>query len=255
MTCTTLARPTAIATITLLASTASIIASLATPSASHAQNITVYADHELEWRRDTRQYFARGNATVITPDLILRADTITANTTSTGDTGDTGDSENATRAVAEAANLSIGSGSITSISGTGRARIDYRNASGRAPHIVYLRTTDSLWLAGGEITISRGRETIRAQNTITYARSQGSITAQGDVRVTLADGRQLAGERVDAYLTQDRQAISHITMAGDVTLFDGVNVLTGALATINLATGTAQLQTDGKTRVRGQFQP
>ncbi|MCG8620989.1 MAG: hypothetical protein MJE68_03160 [Proteobacteria bacterium] len=218
------------------------------PSPTHAQdltqNITVHADHELEWRRDTRQYFARGNATLVTAGLVLRAKVITANTTS-----------NANASTSSNANNATSNGRITSISGEGNARIDYRNAVGIAPRIVYLRDTDTLWLAGGTINISHGNETITAKNSITYTRPQNTITALGHVQVTLADGRHIAGERVDAHLTQDGRAISRITMAGNVTLLDGVNVLTGAVANINLATGTAQLTTDGDTRVRGQFQP
>lgn len=236
-----------VAIFALLPSGSGSIADHHTGITVNKTNITVQADSELEWRRDTRQYFARGNALITTPQLALRAAIITANTSLTDSKSNDTANENIS--------IGIGSGRITSISGTGNASITYENGTGSADRITFVRDDNTLWLTGGEVRITRGNNTITAHRSIAYDRDQGIITAIGEVQVLFADGRRFSGDRVDAYLARDQQRITHIALAGNVTLFDGENVLTGEAANIDLAQGSAQILAGKRARVRGQFIP
>lgn len=102
----------------------------------------------------------------------------------------------------------------------------------------------------GNVVIGQGAMRLSAESvTVEYVEGDQtrikSLHAKG--KVTLVSGQDAAEATEAVYQVES----GNVTLTGDVVLTQGQNVLTGDQMTVNLATGTAQV--DG--RVRSVLQP
>ena len=122
------------------------------------QSLIVEADQQIEWRRDANQYVARGNAIVVSDEITIKADTITADY----------DPDPAI-----AANGSPSSNRITTITAKGKTHITYKNSQHEN--------------AGGNTQMATGDEAI-------YDAENKTITINGNV--VLYEGKNtLTGDK------------------------------------------------------------
>jgi len=248
-----------------------------------AQTLRVEADQQLEWRRDDQQYIARGNAVLTTPEMTLKADTITADYTNSPESTNS-DAQNSKNR-------------ITSIIATGEADITYLDAQGLETHgqaktIHYDRQADILTLSGlpaaGVIRVTREGNITEARDSITYHRATGIITNIGNTATKFTDGRQIFGDKAVTTTSPDDGKIVQITITGNarilhpdangniqeatgdhavydaasdtvivtghVILTEAENILKGSKAVMKIGEGTSVLSSDGdNNRVSGQF--
>lgn len=237
----------------------------------NTQKMTIEADTALEWRRDDRQYIARGNANVTTPDMVLKADLITAHYEDKDETSNN---------------------RITLVIGDGNADILHQDIHGVAEIITYNRDSDTLVLknnnATNAIRVTRGKDVSEAEDSIIYDRGNGIITSTGNSVTKLDDGRVMRGDEAvttlkaedntvdhvvvtgNVYITQPtadggtQQATGHkavyeaatdiVTVTGDVVLTQGDNIIKGGKAIMRVGEGESIITPDENTgRVSGQF--
>ncbi|MBL6782634.1 MAG: hypothetical protein ISQ21_06300 [Alphaproteobacteria bacterium] len=238
---------------------------------SDTQKMTVEADTALEWRRDDRQYIARGNAIVTTPDMVLKADLITAHY----------EDKDATSNIR-----------ITLVIGDGNADIVHQEIHGVADIITYDRDSDTLVLKSNNdtniIRVTRGKDVSEAEDSIIYDRGNGIITSTGNSITKLDDGRVMRGDEAVTTLKTDDNSVDHIvvtgnvhitqptadggtqqatgqkavyeaaadivTVTGDVVLTQNDNIIKGGKAIMRIGEGESIVTPDENTgRVSGQF--
>ena len=224
----------------------------------YAQQLEISASNELVWDQTKGLYEANGAAKAIRGAQSIEADILKAyyDATST--------SQDITRIIATT-NVSFADADMT---GSG-ARLDYNVQK------------DFYELNGPKAVIRSADGTARAENSLTYNKADGIITATDKAEITLADGRLLKGNTLEIVLgetdeidtvtatgnvyvrQQDgKEAFSQTgfystvtgkaLLTGDVKIIDGESVLNGQKAEIDFNKGISKLiAEEGQGRVSG----
>lgn len=231
--------------------------------------LEINADEGIEWRRDTQQYIARGNARAAQGDTEVYADVLTANY----------------RADAE------GNNQIYQIDVQGNVRIVSPGETVYADVGRYDLDQDVMVLRGGDLRIVTAQDVITARDSLEYwgelrvAVARGNATASRDDQRLRADsltahirdnesGRAEI-RRIDAvgrveiatpseFITGDK-AVYYVqrrfaTLSGGVKVTRGENQLNGEYAEVDLVTGVSKLMAGPpgaatSQRVRGLLIP
>ena len=254
-----------------------VLGPLGTPAAAQGisglqggdEPLEINADEGIEWRRDTNQYVARGNARAAQGDLEVLADTLTAFYRPGGGGGST---------------------DIYQIDVEGNVRIvtPKERAYGDLGRYDVERGLLVLW--GENLRFETDQDVITARDSLEYWENEQVAVARGNA-VALREDKRVRGDIMTARFAEDAQgdlAINRVdlngnviistpqesvrgdkgvyfvqrqvaTLTGDVKITRGDNQLNGRYAEVNLKTGVSKLLgappgQDG-TRVRGLLVP
>lgn len=260
----------------LLAALLSFGLVLAAPDAAVAQSIlgsdagddpvTVEAEQGIEWRRDERQYIARGNARATRGEVTIDADVLTA-----------------------LYREKNGSGSeIYRIIGEKDVVITAPDRKAWGDQVVYDVDTQVAVLTGEGLRMESADERIVARDSLEYWQLEELAVARGDASATRGE-RTITADVLTARFAVDAagersirrmEAIGNVvivtpqevvrgaegvydvpneiaTLRGGVRITRGQNQLNGEIAEVNLRTGVSRLLggASGRQRVQGLFQP
>lgn len=227
--------------------------------------LEITAEEALDWLADQRTLVARGGARAVQGGTTVTADTMTA----LYDEGTDGRS------------------TIVSVTAEGSVRMVAEEGTVTGARAVYEPGKEVITVTGGPPVLITKTERIEAGRSLSYDMARGLVRADGGVLASSGD-RTLHTPRLEAELTRQGgsdgpmamrvaeafdgvtvttasesisgrrglydAAAQTITILDDVTIRRGGNVLTGARAVVNLATGVSSLQGDG-ARVRGVVIP
>ena len=262
-------RVSALATLLLGGSTAGALAqALSTLDESDAP-LEINADEGIEWRRDSNQYVARGNARAAQGDLEVYADVLTAHYRAGADGG------NEIYQIDAEGNVRILSPGEAVYGDQGRYEVD----RGR------------MVLVGDNLRLETAQDLITARDTLEYWEREQYAVARGNATAVREDKR-LRADALVAHLARDadnKLAVDRVdgkgnvqistpteyvrgnsgvyyvnqelaTLTGAVKITRGENQLNGEYAEVNLRTGVSKLlgAPPGSTtssRVRGLLMP
>jgi len=252
------------AALTLLAGTVAAVASGARRKVSAAQGetgglldggqskspIEIEAESGIEWRRNEKQYIARGNATAKRGDLTVHADTLTA----------------------RYRDKAAGGSEIWQIEADGHVRLQSPGRTVRGDHAIYNLDTRVLKVTGGDLGVDTDKEKLTAADSLEYQDGPQIAIARGNATVVQTDRRVRADtmtghfqRQADGKLnlvrleadgnvevkTPDTYATSNkgdydltkdiMTLSGNVKVTNAGNQFNGEYAEVNVKTGVSRL--------------
>ncbi|HUL04897.1 MAG TPA: LptA/OstA family protein [Candidatus Acidoferrum sp.] len=228
--------------------------------------IEIEAESGIEWRRNEKQYIARGNATAKRGDLTVNADTLTAHYR----------------------DKPAGGSEIWQIEAEGHVRLQQPGRTVTGEHAIYNLDTRILKVTGGNVGVDTGKERLTADDSLEYqdgpqiAIARGNATVvQTDRRVRAdtmtghfqrqADGKlNLVRMEADGHVevkTPDTYATSNkgdydlnaeiMTLSGNVKVTNAGNQFNGEYAEVNVKTGVSRLlgNPSGTGKVKSLIMP
>jgi lipopolysaccharide export system protein LptA len=212
--------------------------------------IEIEAESGIEWRRNDKQYIARGNAMAKRGDLTVHADTLTAHYR----------------------DKAAGGSEIWQIEADGHVRLQSPGRTVTGNHAVYNLDTRILKVTGGDLGVETTKEKLTAADSLEYqdgpqiAIARGNATVVQTNRRVRADTmtghfqRQTGGKldlvRLEAdgnveVKTPDTYATSNkgdydltadiMTLSGNVKVTNAGNQFNGEYAEVNVKTGVSRL--------------
>ena len=212
--------------------------------------IEIEAESGIEWRRNEKQYIARGNATAKRGDLTVHADTLTAHYR----------------------DKAAGGSEIWQIEGDGHVRMQQPGRTVTGNHAVYNLDTRILKVTGGDLGVDTGKEKLTAADSLEYQDGPQIAIARGNATVVQTDRRvradtmtghfqRQAGGKLDLVRleadgnvevkTPDTYATSNkgdydlkadiMTLSGNVKVTNAGNQFNGEYAEVNVKTGVSRL--------------
>jgi lipopolysaccharide export system protein LptA len=251
------------AALTLLAGSVAVAAGGARCKVSAAQGetggllggqsgspIEIEAESGIEWRRNEKQYIARGNAVAKRGDLTVHADTLTAHYR----------------------DKAAGGSEIWQIEADGNVRLQQPGRTVTGNHAVYDLDKRVLHVTGGGLGVDTGKEKLTADNSLEYQDGPQIAIARGNATVVQTDRRvradtmtghfqRQAGGKLDLVRleadgnvevkTPDTYATSNkgdydltkdiMTLSGNVKVTNAGNQFNGEYAEVNVKTGVSRL--------------
>jgi lipopolysaccharide export system protein LptA len=251
------------AALTLLAGSVAVAAGGARCKVSAAQGetggllggqsgspIEIEAESGIEWRRNEKQYIARGNAVAKRGDLTVHADTLTAHYR----------------------DKAAGGSEIWQIEADGHVRLQQPGRTVTGSHAVYDLDKRVLHVTGGGLGVDTGKEKLTADNSLEYQDGPQIAIARGNATVVQTDRRvradtmtghfqRQAGGKLDLVRleadgnvevkTPDTYATSNkgdydltkdiMTLSGNVKVTNAGNQFNGEYAEVNVKTGVSRL--------------
>jgi lipopolysaccharide export system protein LptA len=251
------------AALTLLAGSVAVAAGGARCKVSAAQGetggllggqsgspIEIEAESGIEWRRNEKQYIARGNAVAKRGDLTVHADTLTAHYR----------------------DKAAGGSEIWQIEADGNVRLQQPGRTVTGNHAVYDLDKRVLHVTGGGLGVDTGKEKLTADNSLEYQDGPQIAIARGNATVVQTDRRvradtmtghfqRQAGGKLDLVRleadgnvevkTPDTYATSSrgdydltkdiMTLSGNVKVTNAGNQFNGEYAEVNVKTGVSRL--------------
>jgi lipopolysaccharide export system protein LptA len=212
--------------------------------------IEIEAESGIEWRRNDKQYIARGNAMAKRGDLTVRADTLTAHYR----------------------DKAAGGSEIWQIEADGHVRLQSPGRTVTGSHAVYNLDTRVLKVTGGDLGVDTGKEKLTADDSLEYQDGPQIAIARGNATVVQTDRRVRADtmtghfqRQADGKLglvrmeadgnvevkTADTYATSNkgdydltadlMTLSGNVKVTNAGNQFNGEYAEVNVKTGVSRL--------------
>ena len=212
--------------------------------------IELEAESGIEWRRNEKQYIARGNATAKRGDLTVHADTLTAHYR----------------------DKAAGGSEIWQIDADGHVRLQQPDRTVTGEHAIYNLDTRVLKVTGGDLGVDTGKEKLTAADSLEYQEGPQIAIARGNATVVQTDRRvradtmtghfqRQAGGKLDLVRleadgnvevkTPDTYATSNkgdydltkdiMTLSGNVKVTNAGNQFNGEYAEVNVKTGVSRL--------------
>jgi lipopolysaccharide export system protein LptA len=259
-------RAAALALLALLAAPPAFAQGFGLATGASDQPLQVDADQGIEWLRDQSLYIARGNAKATRGPVTVHADTL----------------------IARYREKPGGSSEIYQLEAVGNVRIVSTNETAYADRAVYDGDQSVLVLTGKNLKLVTRQDTITARDSLEYWEKRQLAVARGNAEAVrdqkrikadvlsaqMAEGanKELKLRRVDAFGNVDVRTDQEVargekgvymveqgtaTLIGDVKITRGQNQLNGAIAEVNLNTGTSRILSgpQGSARVRALVVP
>jgi lipopolysaccharide export system protein LptA len=228
--------------------------------------IEIEAESGIEWRRNEKQYIARGNATAKRGDLTVNADTLTAHYR----------------------DKAAGGTEIWQIEAEGHVRLQQPGRTVTGEHAIYNLDTRILKVTGGNLGVDTGKERLTADDSLEYQDGPQIAIARGNATVVQPDRRvradtmtghfqrqtdgklNLVRMEADGHVevkTPDTYATSNkgdydinadiMTLSGNVKVTNAGNQFNGEYAEVNVKTGVSRLlgNTNGTGKVKSLIIP
>jgi lipopolysaccharide export system protein LptA len=212
--------------------------------------IEIEAESGIEWRRNEKQYIARGNAMAKRGDLTVHADTLTAHYR----------------------DKTAGGSEIWQLVADGHVRLQQPDRTVTGGHAIYNLDTRILNVTGGDLGVDTGKEKLSATDSLEYQDGPQIAIARGNATVVQTDRRvradtmtghfqrQTGGKldlvrlEADGHVevkTPDTYATSNkgdydlkadiMTLSGNVKVTNAGNQFNGEYAEVNVKTGVSRL--------------
>lgn len=242
-----------------------IMAASATAQLS-SESIEIEASQSLEWLSEENTYVARGDAKLRQGDVVVSANTLTANYREGSD----------------------GKTEIWRVVADGNVVIATPTQEVRGDRGIYNVLTDVFTLTGSDLRLKTETETITARDSLEYWKGEQFAVARGNARAVRGTD-QIDADELKAELSENQDGELQIdslaatgnvvittptdiargdhglfdrltntaTLSGSVRLTRGDNQLNGDFAEVNLDTGVSRLlsQPGSDGRVHGIFAP
>jgi len=228
--------------------------------------IEIEAESGIEWRRNEKQYIARGNAMAKRGDLTVHADTLTAHYR----------------------DKKGGGSEIWQIDADGHVRLQQPGRTVTGGHAIYNLDTRILKVTGGGVGVDTGKEKLTADDSLEYQDGPQIAIARGNATVVQTDRRVRADtmtghfqRQTDGKLTLMRmEADGHVevktpdtyatsnkgdydltadimTLSGNVKVTNAGNQFNGEYAEVNVKTGVSRLlgNPSGTGKVKSLIMP
>ena len=255
--------------VSLLAAAAPAIAQGLSALQSGDQPLAINADEGIEWRRDSNQYIARGNASAAQGDVEIFADVL----------------------IATYRDAPEGGTEIYQIDAQGSVRIVSPTETVYGDAGRYDVDRGVLVMRGQNLKLETGQDVVTARDSLEFWEKQNIAVARGDA-VAIRDDKRLQADTLTALFKPDEsgklrieqidgkgnveittptdfvrgnKAVYYVqrelaTLTGAVKITRGDNQLNGEYAEVNLAPGVSRLLAGppgqgGKVRVRGLLIP
>lgn len=240
---------------------------LALSSSAFAEDINITADNKVEWHQKSQKVIASGNAVASKGKMSIKSNTLT---------GYYKESGNKSR------------GQIKRVVAQGNVIMHSPKADALGNQLDYDIEHDKAILTGTPAQIKTEKETISAQDNITYYPSEQKAIAIGNVEATDQQKNKIFSDKMVAYFEKDKNTKDGMTLnkvnifgnikiitpdaevsaekgsylpkQGLIKLYNNVvinqqgNILKGDKAETNLNTGISKLLAkDAKSRVKGVF--
>lgn len=212
--------------------------------------IEIEAEAGIEWRRNEKQYIARGNAVARRGDLTVHADTLTAHYR----------------------DKAAGGSEIWQIAADGNVRLEQPGRTVTGEHAIYNLDTRILRVTGSNVGVDTGKEKLTAHDSLEYQDGPQIAIARGNATVVQTD-RQVRADTMTGHFqrdaagtlklvrmeadgnvevkTPDTYATSNkgdydltadiMTLSGNVKVTNGGNQFNGEYAEVNVKTGVSRL--------------
>jgi lipopolysaccharide export system protein LptA len=228
--------------------------------------IEIEAESGIEWRRNEKQYIARGNAMAKRGDLTVHADTLTAHYR----------------------DKKGGGSEIWQIDADGHVRLQQPGRTVTGGHAIYNLDARILKVTGGGVGVDTGKEKLTADDSLEYQDGPQIAIARGNATVVQTDRRVRADtmtghfqRQTDGKLTLMRmEADGHVevktpdtyatsnkgdydltadimTLSGNVKVTNAGNQFNGEYAEVNVKTGVSRLlgNPSGTGKVKSLIMP
>lgn len=236
------------------------------PVSDRDKPLEITADKTLEWRRNDTQFVATGNVIVTQGEVTIYADMLTADYRE----GDKSSFE------------------IYRLTAAGHVRISSQGNTAQGDRAIYNVDRGVAVMTGEDLRMSAPDQSVTAKESFEYWTAEGKLTARGDAHAvrgqdtlsadTLAAvfADEGSGSRKLKTLTADghvrittptetltgesgvyEAATNIASVAGNVKIVRGPNILEGRRAEVNLTTNVSTMQggPGAGGRVRGVFYP
>jgi lipopolysaccharide export system protein LptA len=228
--------------------------------------IEIEAESGIEWRRNEKQYIARGNAMAKRGDLTVHADALTAHYR----------------------DKAAGGSEIWQIDADGHVRMQQPGRTVTGEHAIYNLDARILKVTGGNLGVDTGKEKLTADDSLEYQDGPQIAIARGNATVVQTDRRVRADtmtghfqRQADGKLnlvrmeadgnvevkTPDTYATSNkgdydltadiMTLSGNVKVTNAGNQFNGEYAEVNVKTGVSRLlgNPSGTGKVKSLIMP
>ncbi|MEQ8387863.1 MAG: LptA/OstA family protein [Alphaproteobacteria bacterium] len=200
--------------------------------------IEINAENGIEWHRDQKAYFARGNASAKRGEVTVFGDTLTAHYRE----------------------LASGDTEIWRLEADGNVRITSPDETAYGDHAIYDVDTSVLVLTGDGLKLVSADSVVTAEDSLEYWQARQMAVARGD-GTAVRDGRTLSAEVLVSFF---RKTEAGETVLERIEAFDNVVVNTdqdraaGNRGVYDTASGVAHLYGDvvltrGKSRLSGEY--
>jgi lipopolysaccharide export system protein LptA len=256
-------RPLSVAVAAALCASGASAQIGALPGSDRNAPIEVTARDGIEWRQQEQVYIARGNAKAVQGEITVMADTLSAYYRKTPQ----------------------GATEINRLVADGNVRIATPGRTALGTRAVY-DADRRLFVLTGQPRLVADDQTVSARDSIEYWQDRNMAVARGDA-VAVARGRTLKADAITAWFEEGKDGQNRLTrvdavdnvvittetevvrgnrgtynataglarITGDVSITRGPNVMTGAVADVDLNSGVSRLGGQGSGGVRGVIVP
>lgn len=200
--------------------------------------IELSADEVLEWHRDAQYFIARGNVHVVQDKNEIFADTLRADYTEKTEGGGI---------------------NITLLTASDNVRLVSEGGTGTGDKLTYDTRTGAAELTGDSLRLENEAQVLTATDRMTYNTNESRFDAYGRAKIDIPkEGQSLTGDQLTAYFKQGesagtgtRSSLDRVVMNGNVVIRTPDEIAYGKTATY---TGDSQVATlAGNVRIeRGQ---
>ena len=173
-------------------------------TAGTPQPIQISASQGIEWRQDSQEVIATGNAQAVRGDVTVQADQLIAHyRKKAGAQAGAGSSATAasTQAAADPESaLNSGSTQIYELDAVGHVHIFTPTDNAYGDHAVYSMDSAVLVLTGAHLKLTTPHDVITAKNSIEYYSVKRQAIARGDALIVADNGRSIAADVIVGFL-------------------------------------------------------
>lgn len=207
----------------------------ATPALNNNAPVEISADKGLVWDRTKRTYTAKGRAEARQGDMKVTSDVLVARYDAGGSSSD-----------------------IREVTADGNVVLTSPPYTAYGDKAVYDLAAGVAVLTGGDLRVMTPGETLTARDRLTYAATDGRMTAEGNAKLTRPND-SLEAETLTATfatLTDGKRGLDVVTATGAVTIKTVRETITGNKGLYRASNQTAELTgnvviTQGKNRLEG----
>ena len=186
-----------------------ILLTISAPSQAQYMNLT--ADDSVEWDTQSQKMTAIGNAVAAKDDMQIRADKMTAHYAKSPSTNNKNE--------------------ITEVHAFGNIIITTPKAKAYGDTMDYDISKDSIILKGEPAKIQTDKETITAQESITYYPSQEKAIAIGNVQATDKEKNKIHSDKMVAFFEKNTQGNMEMSK---IEIYENIKIITkSAVVTSN----------------------
>jgi lipopolysaccharide export system protein LptA len=166
------------------------------------QPIQISASQGIEWRQNSQEVIATGNAQAVRGDVTVQADQLIAHYRKKAGAAQAGVNSGASAlaAVDPVSALNSGSTQIYELDAVGHVHIFTPTDNAYGDHAVYSMDSAVLVLTGAHLKLTTPHDVITARNSIEYYSVKRQAVARGNALIVADNGRSIAADVIVGFL-------------------------------------------------------